>query len=132
MFEPKKEHTVNPLLVTVVIILGVLCVLGGGVGAYYFRQYHNLKKDMNGTAKDEEQRIIDKVTGLYSTPKESPSIVQVQDQSKVASQAFFRDAKNGDYVLVYQRAKLAILYRESVNKIINTGPITLPDDVKND
>ena len=127
MFDAREDRSVNKAMLFMLIGVIVLLIAAVGVGGYYFKQYKSLKKDSSVDAKAESNRIIDRVKALYNTPNETPSIVQVQDQSKVKSQAFFKDARNGDYVLVYQKAKLAILYRESTNKIINTGPLSLSE-----
>lgn len=135
MFQPiVKEHgpKFNKLLLAV-FIGGALLLIGAIAAAgYYFKEYKTLKNDAGVAAESEQKRIVSKVEALYNTPDEDPSIIQVQDQAKVQKEAFFKESKKGDYVLIYQKAKTAILYREETNKIINTGPIVLDQETQND
>ncbi|MDQ3093729.1 MAG: DUF515 domain-containing protein [bacterium] len=75
------------------------------------------------------QSVIDEIGKLYTLPSnEQPTVATVQDKSKLEGQDFFKDAQNGDQLVVYEKSGLAILYRPSENKLIKVGPI----DVKND
>ena len=127
MFEPQsREQGVNKPILYALIGVAVLFIAATSVAVYFFAQNKDLKETTKqpASAEDEEKRVITKVEKLYNTPDEAPTIAQVEDRTKVQNQAFFKDAKNGDYVLIYQNARLAILYRESTNKIVNTGPIS--------
>jgi hypothetical protein len=69
--------------------------------------------------------IAAKVGALMILPQgETPTIAKVQDLTPLKGQAFFQNAKVGDYVLIYTKAGRAILYRPSENKIIEVGPVT--------
>lgn len=57
-----------------------------------------------------------------------PTIADITDKDKLKDQAFFKDAENGDQLLLFSKAKVAMLYRESTNKLINVGPIALSDE----
>jgi hypothetical protein len=64
------------------------------------------------------------VSKLYYLPKdEKPTVAQIEDKSKLEGQSFFTGAQNGDYLLVYTNAKIALLYREHDNKLVNVGPV---------
>ena len=54
---------------------------------------------------------------------ETPTIATIADKDKLKDQPFFSKAENGDKILAFNKAMLAILYRPSVNKIINVAPI---------
>jgi len=69
--------------------------------------------------------LIKKVSALITLPKEVPSVATVADKSKLADQSFFKNAENGDKVLIFTEAKKAYLYRPSVNQIIEVGPINI-------
>ncbi len=68
--------------------------------------------------------LIDEVADKMELPQnETPTIATVTDVTKLADQPFFRNAKNGDKVMIYGSTKEAILYRPSNHKIIAVAPI---------
>jgi hypothetical protein len=69
--------------------------------------------------------LRDKVSKIQQVPDETPTLATVQDADKLREQEFFKDAENGDKVLIFTEAKKAIIYRESDNRVINSGPIVL-------
>jgi hypothetical protein len=73
------------------------------------------------------QRILKKVGEIYMLPgSENPTVAELRDPKKLAGQEFFKNAAVGDYLLVYPKAELALLYRESTGKLVKVGPVTLP------
>ena len=100
-----------------------LIVLAGLIYSQY--ELYNLKDPayQQKVAQAQAQSIVDKVSKLIILPKENPQIVIVQDIEKLRPlQPFFKDAENGDDVLVY--SNLAIIYSPTKNKIVNVGPVT--------
>lgn len=68
--------------------------------------------------------LIDEVGDKMELPQnETPTIATVTDVTKLADQPFFRNAKNGDKVMIFGSTKEAILYRPSIHKIIAVAPI---------
>ena len=47
----------------------------------------------------------------------------VTDKEKLSGQLFFANAKNGDKVLVYEKAKKAFLYDPDADIVIEVGPV---------
>jgi hypothetical protein len=125
-----------------IFILIVLIILAG-IGVYYFLQYQKtqeLLKDPTKATVAENQALIDRVGKLILLPGEEPRIATVSDKTQLSGQSFFNKAENGDKVLIYTNAKKAILYRPSLNKIIevssvnfetNTQPQISPIEVQN-
>lgn len=60
---------------------------------------------------------------------ETPALLTVTDSSALTT-AFLKQTKNDDKVLVYQKNKKAIIYRPSVDRIIDVGPVSI-DTPKN-
>jgi hypothetical protein len=104
----------------------ILVLLVTGAGTYYFSQYqkNQLINSPTKAAEIEHQNIVAAAGRLFELPKdEVPTIATVSDVTKLADQPFFANAKNGDRVLIYTKAKQAILYNPGQNKIVNVGPI---------
>jgi hypothetical protein len=77
-------------------------------------------------AKDEVNRLTQQIGQYYQLPTgETPTLATVSDVTKVRNQAFFKDAANGDKVLLYSKAGQAILFRPTTKKIISVAPVNL-------
>ncbi len=109
---------------TILVWLLILVVVAGA--AYYFGQRRNAQSSSKAAAKaqQENQTVIAQVGKLMLLPQgEQPTIATVSDKSKLSGQAFFKNAEDGDEILVYPNAQLAIIYRPSINKIVNVAPL---------
>jgi hypothetical protein len=106
-----------------------LIVLFAATSGFLFWKYMGAKNDGGSKVTSEEsQRVIEQVGKLYVLPgNEEPTVAQVNDKAQLADQPFFDVAEDGDYVLIYQKAKTALLYRESVNKLVKVGPVNFED-----
>ena len=63
--------------------------------------------------------VVQKLSNLAELPDEEPQIVTVKDVTKLAKQAFFDKAANGDKIIIFKEAHKAYLFRPDQNKIIN-------------
>ncbi len=118
----KLKPSKNLLLLASVVIVVLLALIPS---AYFYNQYRQLKNP-TVLAESEVKSIVEKVGKLIELPKgENPTVATVSDKSKLADQAFFVNAQNGDKVLIYTTSKKAILYRPSTNKIIEVAPVNL-------
>ncbi len=109
---------------TILVWLLILVVVAGA--AYYFGQRRNAQSSSKPAAKaqQENQTVIAQVGKLMLLPQdEQPTIATVSDKSKLGNQDFFKNAEDGDEILVYPNAQLAIIYRPSINKIVNVAPL---------
>ncbi len=97
-------------------------VLAAGICFFVFRG----KETTPDTGRARSEQIIKKVGKLYLLPpNETPTVALIEDKESLdKKQKFYQPARNGDYVLVYNKAKMAFLYRESINKLINVAPVT--------
>ena len=110
----------------IMIVGAVLIVLFGGLAFYFYKQFSDLRAHPETAVQADSQHVISEVEKLYgSLPNETPTLAAIKDKTKLQDQAFFKNAENGDYLLVYPNAKIAIIYREQDNKIINVGPISV-------
>jgi hypothetical protein len=116
---------------TYIVVACVVIVLLTALAGFFFWKYVSVKNDgASATANQEKsERIIGQVSEHFQLPSgEEPTVAEVQDKDKLDKQQFFDKAENGDYILIYKEAKLAFIYRESVDKLINVGPITLDSE----
>lgn len=103
-----------------------------GLSGFLYWQNNKLKNEPQANSETTAKRIIHKVKELYALPNnEQPTVAVIKDVNQLKGQPFFNGAKNGDAVLVFTKAKMAILYREDENKIIKTGPVATEDEQHN-
>lgn len=83
------------------------------------------------TSASGPQGLLAEINKTYKLPlDEQPTIVTIKDQDQLKDQTFFKDAKNGDKLVMYSNAKLAIIYRAAEHKLINVGPINYNETTK--
>ena len=71
--------------------------------------------------------LLAKVSRLMEVPAEEPSLAVVADLAPLKDQAFFRNARVGDIVLMFKKSLRAVLYDPEQDKIIEVAPITLTE-----
>jgi uncharacterized membrane-anchored protein len=118
-----KRSSGNIVKAIYIVIVIVLALLAG----FFFYKYQDVnQKYTEATMSIEERnrRIVEKVSKLYDIPSfdtEQPAVYLVDDPEQLKDNQFFANAQKGDFVLTYQDADLAILYREPENRIIKSG-----------
>lgn len=114
-----------------VLILFILALLPS---FYFYDKYKQTKKLLNNPKKvvlEEKTILLNKIGKLIELPKnEDPTIATVTDKKKLSSNPFFTKAENGDRAIFYTKAKRAILYRPSTNKIIEVSQINVESESK--
>lgn len=104
----------------------VLIVVLLATSIYFGYQYYLLSQDPQQAAQAEVKRLVTEVSRLVVLPEgETPTIATVSDPEALKAQAFFSGALKDDKVLIYTKAQKAILYRPSINKIIQIAPINI-------
>lgn len=93
------------------------------------QKYKKLEADYKGLGTNlpdnKNEAIVLKISRLRTLPKdEQATIATIEDPRLLGNQPFFAKAKVGDYLLVYNKAKIAFLYREEIDEIVNEGPIS--------
>jgi uncharacterized protein HemX len=124
----RKSKRLTPKKVLVLLLIVVLAA-GAGYFAYKYNQANNEAKrlaDPKIAATQQVNDLVAQVGKLVELPEgQTPTIATVTDKSKLSSQAFFKNAENGDKVLIYTQSKRAILYRPSTNKVIEIAPLNI-------
>lgn len=115
------------------VIVGIILAIAL-IPSYYFytRWEHSQKllKNPDLAVQEEKRDILGKVGKLVDVPvNEDPTIATISDkdklQNQIKNQPFFSKAENGDKVLVFPQAKKAILYRPTINKVMDMVAISL-------
>ncbi len=108
-----------------VIILIVLVVVLALLSGYLYKRSVNLRNPER-VATEESKDLARKVGRHVVVPTdELPKVATVSDPSALKGQEFFADAKIGDKVLIYEKAKKAILYDPKADRVIVTAPLTV-------
>ena len=112
----------NKIYLLIFSAVVVVLVLGGAI-YYYLAKESNLTVSTS-SSEQEIAALILKVGELIILPEgESPTVATVTNPELLRNQPFFANAKNGDKVLIYTRARKAILYNPASNKIVEVAPI---------
>lgn len=121
---PQKKGVSKKLLIY--LLLSLVIILLGTTGYFYY-QFRKLSQSPIAaqiTAQEEAQKLSTDIGKLMLLPKdEVPTVATVTDIDKLKDQLFFRNAANGNKVLIYPNSKLAIIYDPKANLIVNVGPI---------
>lgn len=113
----------NKLVIVSFFVLCFVAVLGSSAGIYYYYQYRSLVERTNNPSIAVSE-VLTKVGKLIDLPQdETPTVATITNPDAIRSQAFFAKAKKGDKVILYKNARLAILFDEEANKIVNFGSI---------
>lgn len=122
----QQQTNTRPLLLGVFLFV-IVAVIAGGI--YFYLQYRHAQELLNNPSLLSELQVQDitaKVGKLMDLPSdEFPTVATVSDISKLKNQPFFKNAKNGDQVLIFTKAKIAILYDPARNKIVTVAPLTI-------
>jgi len=126
-----KSNTL-PLKKIIPILLVLLFV---GAAGYLGLDYYKTQKELSefqgskeAVAIKEKNNLLRKVNKLALLPQdENPTIATVTDAFRLRGQKFFSQAENDDKVIIFSKAQRAILYRPSLNKVIESAPININD-----
>lgn len=74
--------------------------------------------------------VLESVSRHFLLPAdEEPAILTVVNKDRVSSAFLKGKVEDGDKVLIYQKSQKAIIYRPSLDRVIDAGP-AIVDDVK--
>lgn len=113
-------------------------VVAVGAAVFFYLQWQKAREQVQHmppsesaeASREEIAGVIEELSEIVLLPKdETPTLSTIKDKDSLTeNQDFFRDAQNGDQVLVYQQARKAFLYRPSTKKLINLAPINITDN----
>ena len=111
------------------ILSFLVAIAVGGAGIYYLAKS---RPQLLGLpvgqlqVQAEVDQLVSEVGKLIALPSdEKPTVATVTDVEKLKEQPFFKNAQNGDKVLIYTNAKKAILYRPNEKRIVEVGAVNI-------
>ena len=139
-FKPKtskvKRRITRRGLATALCTLLLLASVG--YNAYQYLQIQDYRKNPTKAAQEEQARITELVRKHYQIPtystkdgdkdvtkEDTPQIATITDITKMKGQTFFDKAQNGDFIVVFPNTRLALIYREKSDQIVNSGPVAV-------
>lgn len=114
----RKSRTLPVIVVLSILLVGALSVAG-----YFYYQYQHTPEKINA---QEIADLVKTIGAVLELPTgETPTLATVSDKSKLENQPFFKNAENGDKVLIFADAGKAVLYRPGTKKIIDVTSVSL-------
>jgi predicted PurR-regulated permease PerM len=123
---PKHPPKSRLAVIIGIIVIAVIFALAT-VTVLLYKQVQDLRNNPDQAVVEKSNQLKDQVAKIMHLPDETPTIAEIktEDLDKLKTQAFFRDIKNGDKILIFSKAQKAVIYREEENRIINSGPIVI-------
>ncbi|MCS7092369.1 MAG: LytR C-terminal domain-containing protein [Patescibacteria group bacterium] len=116
---------IRPKVIIILVILFVLAGLSVST-VYFYQEYQKVKRNPELIVKAEIESVTNDIRRFMDLPTdEEPTLATVTDKDKLSDQDFFKNAQNGDKVLIYVKAQKAILYRPSTKRVIEFAPLFL-------
>ena len=116
-----------PLAAAVMIFFVVLAVYALTFGR------NSQAIDQKAAIQKEIEALTSRISSFMELPEgEQPTLATVTDRSKLQDQNFFSGAQDGDKLLIYPKAKKAILFRPSTGKLIDAANLTADSEKRKD
>lgn len=101
----------------IIISTILLLVIASGVGYIIYR---------NNQPTDDLTNVRASVGRHLILPSdETPALLTVVDAGKLSSEFLRAKAKNDDRILIYQKNQRVIIYRPSIDRIVDVGPVII-------
>lgn len=128
----KKKLPLNIFLIGIILLLALVAIVSPVLSFYFYDKYRKPSQVIQNTTinQSEADGIVASVRKLMDLPSEEPTVATVSDIERLKTQPFFRRAQNGDKVIIYQSLSKAILYRPSINKIIDVATMNVSTSPK--
>lgn len=118
----------------IILFLIIVSLIGLAIAGFSYYEYQKTQKELQAIKKaagtsqntntDQLAKILGEVGKIYNLPQgEIPTMATISDIGKLKDQPFFQNGKNGDILLVFNKAGKAILYNPTDKKIIEVAPI---------
>lgn len=119
----RERKRVRRVIITASVVVALV------IGAASFVVWHVTRSQQQANPDNPtiiRERLTKKIGQYLLLPKdEAPTVARIKDVNKFKGQPFFKDAENGDYLIIYEIDGTAILYREQDNLLVKVGTITV-------
>lgn len=80
-------------------------------------------------AKEVALSLKETVSKIYVVPPEDPTVATVTDKKVLPQNSFYAKAENGDKILIFEASQKILLYRPSINKVVDVAEIESPKEI---
>lgn len=127
--QKKKQSKGISWNAVVIVILAVATIVNI---ALFYMNYTNsqIPPKTNQELADE---VITSFGQIFNVPSgDQPAVIIITDIDKLreSEATFYKDAVNGDHIIIIESTRLAVIYRKSENKIINAATITIDQNAE--
>ena len=130
----RPDHKNDPIVITRQELRRYLRLGGIGLIAllvlFLAWQYFNARRDVatlsnpKNSAEKANAELVQELQRISILPNdENPQVAELTDKEKQKNNPFFKDAQNGDKVLVYQKAGKIIIYRPATKQVVNMASL---------
>lgn len=107
------------ILVVIITLVAVISVLKSFL----------VKKDQKEIVRVQNERTINAISKLMLLPPEEPVVATVREAEALRKeQPFYANVSNGDQLLLFPKARQAVIYSPSRNIIVNAGSLTIANN----
>ena len=129
---PQKKLTFKKIVLGLLVLFFLLALF---FGKGYFNAKQEIVRLQTPEAQEQAKQaevdlLLEAVSKHMILPEnEVPIAAEITDRDSLAAeQNFYKNAQNGDQLLVYIQNQQAIIYSPSRDIIVNVGPIVLSQD----
>lgn len=126
---PKKAKGAANFLSKILFLILLVALIVVGFLYYQTKQELTQVTSLEGQeliAQKEAKEVTDSLKKLTILPEEEPVIATILDVQLLASQsAFYKNAENGDKLVIYPTAQKAYIYSPTKKVIVNAGPLVV-------
>lgn len=110
-----------------VVLIAVVLAAGIGYLLYGYITTRNELARLSGSkgGQEETKQLTGEIGKYIQLPDEVPTLATVNDAERLKTQEFFRNAQNGDRVLIFSGSGRALLYRPSTKRVIEYAKVDL-------
>lgn len=116
----QNRTTIITIACAAVAIAGLVVVLV--LVSRNFSQSNGSSEQLQQVVEEQTGKLTEEVGEIMTLPEGTPVLMTISDKSQLTDE-IFKDAENGDKILVYEDAGVLVVYRESTKEIIATGKV---------